>query len=386
MKALAFLRRSLLARLLASYLAVAAVTLAAMATVAQLSAPGALDRHMTNTADLHGYDVAMGGMMSDLRANVMATVNEALLIGGVVSASVTLVVSVIIARRIALPVRAVTVASRGIAAGSYGHRVPETSGDEIGELALSFNQMARQLEQTEQRRVELIGTVAHELRTPLSTLQLQAQGMLDGVLPWDANALLEMQRELARLQRLVMDLEELSRAEAGQVTLDLRTVNIADPIIAAAKRLQLQYDGKSVTLRVDAPPDLPTVRIDAHRITQVLVNLLGNALHYTPSGGQVTVRARADRHELRVEVRDTGIGISPEHLPHVFERFYRVDKSRSRAGGGSGIGLTISRHLVDAHGGRIGAFSMGDGQGSTFEFALPLSASSRPWAGAGPAQ
>ncbi len=386
MKALAFLRRSLLARLLASYLAVAAVTLAAMATVAQLSAPGALDRHMTNTADLHGYDVAMGGMMSDLRANVMATVNEALLIGGVVSASVTLVVSVIIARRIALPVRAVTVASRGIAAGSYGHRVPETSGDEIGELALSFNQMARQLEQAEQRRVELIGTVAHELRTPLSTLQLQAQGMLDGVLPWDANALLEMQRELARLQRLVMDLEELSRAEAGQVTLDLRTVNIADPIIAAAKRLQLQYDGKSVTLRVDAPPDLPTVRIDAHRITQVLVNLLGNALHYTPSGGQVTVRARADRHELRVEVRDTGIGISPEHLPHVFERFYRVDKSRSRAGGGSGIGLTISRHLVDAHGGRIGAFSMGDGQGSTFEFALPLSASSRPWAGAGPAQ
>ncbi|MBP7600098.1 MAG: HAMP domain-containing histidine kinase [Thermoflexales bacterium] len=372
--------------MLASYLAVAAVTLAAMATVAQLSAPGALDRHMTNTADLHGYDVAMGGMMSDLRANVMATVNEALLIGGVVSASVTLVVSVIIARRIALPVRAVTVASRGIAAGSYGHRVPETSGDEIGELALSFNQMARQLEQTEQRRVELIGTVAHELRTPLSTLQLQAQGMLDGVLPWDANALLEMQRELARLQRLVMDLEELSRAEAGQVTLDLRTVNIADPIIAAAKRLQLQYDGKSVTLRVDAPPDLPTVRIDAHRITQVLVNLLGNALHYTPSGGQVTVRARADRHELRVEVRDTGIGISPEHLPHVFERFYRVDKSRSRAGGGSGIGLTISRHLVDAHGGRIGAFSMGDGQGSTFEFALPLSASSRPWAGAGPAQ
>lgn len=378
MRAFAFLRRSLLARLLASYLAVVAVTLAAMAIAAQLSAPGALDRHMANTADLHGYDVAMGGMMSDLRANVMATVNETLLIGGVVSAGVTLVASVIIARRIALPVRAVTIASRGIAAGDFGHRVPETSADEIGELALSFNQMARQLEQTEQRRVELIGTVAHELRTPLSTLQLQAQGMLDGVLPWDATALLEMQRELARLQRLVMDLEELSRAEAGQVTLELRAVNIAEPIFAAAKRLQLQYDGKGVALQVVAPPGLPAVRADPNRITQVLVNLLGNALHYTPSGGQVTVRARAEHHEVRVEVGDSGIGISPEHLPHVFERFYRVDKSRSRAGGGSGIGLTISRHLIEAHGGRIDALSEGLGQGSTFEFALPLSGPSGP--------
>jgi signal transduction histidine kinase len=320
----------------------------------------------------------MGGMMSDLRANVMATVNETLLIGGVVSAGVTLVASVIIARRIALPLRAVTIASRGIAAGDFGHRVPETSADEIGELALSFNQMARQLEQTEQRRVELIGTVAHELRTPLSTLQLQAQGMLDGVLPWDATALLEMQRELARLQRLVMDLEELSRAEAGQVALDLRAVNIAESIFAAAKRLQLQYDSKGVALQVVAPPGLPAVRADPNRITQVLVNLLGNALHYTPSGGQVTVRARAEHHEVRVEVGDSGIGISPEHLPHVFERFYRVDKSRSRAGGGSGIGLTISRHLIEAHGGRIGAFSRGDGQGSKFEFSLPLSGPSGP--------
>ena len=374
MRAVGFFRRSLLARLLASYLAVVAVTLAAMATVAQLSAPGALDRHMANTADLHGYDVAMGGMMSDLRANVMATVNEALLIGGMVSAGVTLIVSVIIARRIALPVRAVTIASRGIAAGNYGHRVPETSGDEIGELAQSFNQLARQLEQTEQRRVDLIGTVAHELRTPLSTLQLQAQGMLDGVLPWDANALLEMQRELARLQRLVVDLEELSKAEAGQVTLDLSAVNIADPIAAAAKRLRLQYEDKGVDLIVEAPQTLPAVRADASRLIQVLVNLLGNALHYTPPGGRVTVRARADRHELRVEVRDTGIGISPEHLAHVFERFYRVDKSRSRAGGGSGIGLTISRHLIEAHGGRIDAFSQGVGQGSSFVFGLPLAA------------
>lgn len=365
-------RGRLLTRLLVSYLAVGALTLGAMAVIAQLSAPDALDRHMATTADLHGYDSAMGGMMSDLRSNVMATVNEALLIGGLVSAGVTLVVSVIIARRIALPVRAITIASRAIAASNYGQRIPETSHDEIGELAQSFNQMAERLDRTEQRRIELIGMVAHELRTPLTTLDLQVAGMRDGVLPSDANTMLEMQRELGRLQRLVVDLEELSRAEAHQVALDLRETNIGSAIQAATQRLRLQYDDKGVALSVDSPDALPTVRADANRIIQVLVNLLGNALQYTPAGGRVSLRARADGPELRVEVRDTGIGISPEDLAHVFERFYRVDKSRSRSGGGSGIGLTISRHLIEAHGGRIDALSQGRGQGSTFVFTLPL--------------
>jgi histidine kinase len=174
------------------------------------------------------------------------------------------------------------------------------------------------------------------------------------------------------MQRLVRDLEELSRVEAGQIRIELKPVALAELIGVVAERLRSQFEDKRVTLHFDIPTGLPIVRADASRLTQVLLNLLGNALQYTPSDGNVTIRAWREHNELRVAIEDTGIGIPPEHLPHLFERFYRVDKSRSRAGGGSGIGLTIAKHLIEIHGGRLWATSSGLDQGSTFTFTLPL--------------
>jgi histidine kinase len=194
----------------------------------------------------------------------------------------------------------------------------------------------------------------------------------DGVLPADASTYQTMSKEVRRLQRLVHDLQELSRAEAGQMTIHPEPARPEDLVSGVVDRLALQFHDKGVALHVAVDPDLPQVMADPARITQVLVNILGNALQYTPEGGEVWVFARQRGDEVQFVVGDTGRGIPREDLSHIFERFYRVDKSRARASGGSGIGLPISKHLVEAHGGRIWADSKGAGQGSTFGFTLPV--------------
>jgi histidine kinase len=262
-------------------------------------------------------------------------------------------------------------ASQRIAGGDYRHRVEVSGQDELGVLARVFNQMSETLERTEQRRLEAIGDLVHELRTPLSSIKSMMEGLVDGVLTAEPATFLSVQREVARLQRLVHDLEELARVEAEQSPLELYPVNIATLMHAAADRLQPQFEDKDVRLHLEARSDLPPVQADVARLLQILLNLLGNALQYTPSGGQVTVSARCEGQQMLIRVHDTGIGIAAEHLPFLYERFYRVDKSRTFHGG-SGIGLTIARHLVEAHGGRIWATSPGPGQGSTFSFTLPL--------------
>jgi histidine kinase len=363
-------RQRLVWKLFLSYLVIIAVGVVVLALTATLSAPAVLDQHMTGMQSMMG-GTGMG-MMDDLRKNFIAMLNDVLAVAALVSVIAAVALSIFTARRIVRPLRAMTQASQHIASGDYHQRVHTPNEDELGELAGSFNQMAETLEQTEQRRVELLGDVAHELRTPLSSIRSAMEGLVDGVLPAEPATFQSVQHEVARLQRLVQDLEELSRAEAGQIVLDLRPADIGALLQAAVERLRSQFDDKNVRLHLEIAPALPTVHIDTARIMQVLVNLLGNALQYTPTGGLVTIVARAEGHELLVSVRDTGIGISPEHLPHLFERFYRVDRSRSRAGGGSGIGLTICKHLVEAHGGRIWANSPGVGQGSTFTLALLL--------------
>jgi len=244
--------------------------------------------------------------------------------------------------------------------------------DELAQLALHFNQMADRLERTESIRRQLIGDVAHELRTPLTAIKGSMEGLIDGVLPADAETFQQVYREADRLQRLVADLQELSRVEAGAYSLNLRPVSVGRLIEAFVARFGRQFAEKGVALETDLPAGLPSVMADEDRIGQVLLNLAGNALQYTPAGGKVRVAAHRQDNEVHIAVTDTGIGIAAEHLPHLFTRFYRVDKSRSRAGGGSGIGLTISRHLIEAHGGRIWAASPGPGQGSTFTFTLPI--------------
>jgi histidine kinase len=287
-------------------------------------------------------------------------------------------VSFFVSRRIVAPVRQMMIASQRIADGHYDERVEMPGGaswdqlDELAQLAISFNQMATKLEQTEATRRELIGNVAHELRTPLATITGSMEGLIDGVLPAEAATYQGIYREADRLQRLVTDLQELSRVEAGAFALNLRPASVAHLVETTVARLGLQFEEKGVALETDVPAGLPPVGADEDRIGQVLLNLVGNALQYTPAGGQVRVSARHQEAEVHVAVADTGVGIAGEHLSLIFTRFYRVDKSRSRAGGGSGIGLTIAKHLVEAHGGRMWAESAGPDQGSTLTFTLPL--------------
>ncbi len=355
-------------KLFLSYLVIVVVGVVVLAGTAKFHAPTALQHHVALMESLLGDNPALA---ADLRENFLAAVNEIMTVAAVAASLAALITSSFVARRIIDPIRQIMFASQRIAAGEFHERVQVSSEDELGALAQTFNRMATTLEQTERRRLELIGDVAHELRTPLSSIKSIMEGLVDGVLPSEPSTYVDVQREVARLQRLIHDLQELSRAEAGQISLDLRSVSPAKLIHIAADRLRPQFGDKDVNLHIKVSADIPPIRADPDRIIQVLLNLLGNALQYTPSGGKVTVQARCEGREVIVAVQDSGIGISPEHLPHIFDRFYRVDKSRSRSGGGSGIGLTIAKHLVEAHGGHISAESHGPNQGSTFTFTLP---------------
>jgi signal transduction histidine kinase len=369
MKGFAALQRRLGWKLLLSYLVILAVDAVVLAGFAALQTPDALAGHIARVQAVIGSDPALA---ANLTQSFLDTIFEILLFATGAAVAAAVIVSTFTARRIVGPLEEMVQASGRIASGDYGKRVPVPGEDELGQLVASFNHMAETLERTEARRMELIGDVAHELRTPLTSIRTMLEGLIDGVVPAEAETYQRMQREVARLQRLGHDLEELSRAEAGQIPLELHPVAPSALARGAAERLEPQFVDKRVSLTVDTPADLPHVRADTNRITQVLLNLLGNALQYTPDGGRVILSARQEGGMVAFSVHDTGIGIPAEHLPHVFERFYRVDKSRSRTGGGSGIGLTIARHLVEAHGGHISVSSAGAGQGSTFTFTLPL--------------
>jgi len=198
-------------------------------------------------------------------------------------------------------------------------------------------------------------------------------GLMDGVLPASTETFLHIHQEADRLARLVDDLQELSRVEAGSYPLDKRPVVLSDLVQIVLKRLGKQAKAKNIEIKTDLAADLPAVLVDPDRITQVLSNLVQNAIQYTPEGGNVTLSTAHSDGMLKVGVIDSGIGIPAEHLTYIFSRFYRVDKSRSRqSGGGSGIGLTISRLLVEAHGGKLCVESDGEGKGSRFYFTLPL--------------
>ena len=365
-----FIRRHLGWKLFFSYIIIILVGAVSLALVAEFVTPSAFNRHMVGMELMMGGD--MGGMMVDLTESFQSAVNEILLIATGLAIITAVFVSTFVTRRIVEPVRKMQRASRHIAGGHYDERVQIVGEDELAELGQSFNQMAQALAQTEERRRQLIGDVAHELRTPLSSMKSVIEGLQDGVLPADPATFHNIERELSRLQRLVRDLEELSKAEAGQIPLELELVDPIAFIQTAVDRLLPQYSDKGVEMHTDLPDKIPEVRVDQARMTQVMLNLLGNALQYTAEGGQVFVAIRNNVQDVSISVEDTGIGISQAALPHIFERFYRVDKSRSRSGGGSGIGLTISKYLVEAQNGRLTATSLGLNQGSTFTVSLPI--------------
>ncbi len=369
MRAFAIFRNKLAWKLFLSHLVVVLVGTLVLAGVSYVHAPNALSNHVSNMEELLGGD---HGLAADLRNSFLDAVLENLVVAGITAAVVAMITSSLVAWRIVVPLRKLTNASRRIAGGDYSRRVHVTSEDELGALAGSFNRMAEALDQTEQRRTELLGNVAHELKSPLTTIRSMTEGLIDGVLPASEETFLDMQKEASRLQRLTEELSELSKAEAGALSLRYESTDPRQLVRDAADRLQPQFQDKDVTLTVELPEYLPTVEMDAERILQVMLNLLGNALQYTEPGGSVRLQCRAPGAELCIAVIDTGIGIPPEDLPRLFERFYRVDKSRARSRGGSGIGLTIAAHIVRAHNGTIDAESRGPGYGSTFRFCIPI--------------
>jgi signal transduction histidine kinase len=380
----AALRGHLAWKLFLSYLIVIVVGVLVLATAAELSIPTSFQRHLAEMSAMMGRmmgDSTLGvDLEADLFTNFRSAVNEALLLATFVSVLAAIIVSVLFSRQIVSPVQEMMSISQHIADGHFDERVnipgeqPPSEMDELANLAVSFNRMASKLAQMETMRRQLIGDVAHELRTPLSTIKASMEGLIDGVLPAQIEIYQQVHREADRMQRLVNDLQELSRVEAGGFEMERQDVRIDASIETARTRLERQYIEKGVALEVEIEPNLPLIHADENRIGQVLLNLLGNALQYTPPKGKVCVRAARSKDEILIRIQDTGIGIPLEHLPHIFSRFYRVDKSRSRASGGSGIGLTIAKHIVEAHGGHIWAESPGKDKGSTFSFTLPIAA------------
>jgi signal transduction histidine kinase len=359
------LPRGLGARLFVSHFLVALVAALTMLTAVLVAAPFVLGGVVGGVT---------GGGTTDLLAR---TLGEALfislLVAGLAATATAAVVSLLVSRRIAGSARHVLDAARRIAAGSYGERVPVRDADALGELSEGFNAMAKALEEAERRRVEVVSDVSHELRTPISTLQGYLEGITSGTIEPSEEAFSRLYAATARMERLVNDLRQLSRAEARQLTLNVSLVSPSGVVRTATEGMRPMFEEKGVELGVAVPDGLPPILADGDRVTQVLTNLLDNALGHTPPGGQVTVEVRPGAGEVALRVADTGEGLTPEDLGRVFERFYRVEKSRSRSGerGGSGVGLTISKALVEAMGGRIRAESLGLGRGAVFQFMLP---------------
>lgn len=306
----------------------------------------------------------------EIDESFLGAVNRWLLIAAGVAGLLALLLTLAISRRIFGPIESLTVAARRMESGDLSSRVAVRRRDEVGSLGHAFNAMADSLAKNEQLRRHMVSDVAHELRTPLTNIRGYVEGLRDGVLQPDRETLDSVFEEAQLLSRLVDDLQELALAEAGQLRLKLQPVSAVDLVERATGAARPQFETRGVKLSTDLPEGQLLVNADPERIGQVLGNLLSNALAHTPEGGKVIAGVRKHGAEIEMSVQDTGSGIAAEHLPYVFERFYRVDQSRARKDGGAGLGLAIARQLVEAHGGRI-VVESAVGQGTTFTFTLP---------------
>jgi signal transduction histidine kinase len=278
--------------------------------------------------------------------------------------------SYLASKRIVRPLKHMKKITQNFAAGNLHERMPGSEIPELQQLSYSFNRMASSLEDVEARRRELISDLSHELRTPLTVVRGYLEELADRRVEPSPELYDRLIRETRRLERLIRDLQELSKAEAGYLSINLQPVSLKPLLETLVAKFadQLLEDGPVLSLH--CPSDLPLVLADTDRTEQILVNLLGNSIRYTERGS-IIIKAWRDNLQVWVEITDTGIGISAEDLPFVFERFWRADRSRSRYSGGTGIGLAISRRLVELQGGQIEAESQ-LGKGSTFRFSLPI--------------
>lgn len=300
-----------------------------------------------------------------------------LISGLLVAFAASVVLAWFLSRRILTPVRDLRLAVQRLGAGDLSQRVDVQDPGELGELVNAFNTMVSQLQQADTTQRQMIADIAHELRTPLSNIRGYVEGIKDKVLEPDAETIAILDGEALLLSRLVEDLQELSIVEAGQLALQRQPEDVAQLVTHAAEAMHAAAVAKGVAVSTQVDGELPLVSVDYHRISQVLRNLLDNALAHTPEGGSITVTTAPQGDFVEVSVTDTGEGIEQENLPHVFDRFYRADRSRARATGGRGLGLTISKELVEAHGGKIGVESE-PGEGSRFWFTVPVDRDDAP--------
>jgi signal transduction histidine kinase len=310
----------------------------------------------------------------DLEAEFLASLNRALALSALMAGGAALVLAILLSRGLSGPLRSLAAAAGQLAAGRRGLRVRAAGGGEVALLAHSFNSMAESLEKQEGLRRQLIADIAHELRTPLAVIRGNLEALLDGIYRPSAETIAPIHEETLLLTRLVDELRDLALAEAGQLPLHIADTNPVELVRGVLSGFGARANERSITLELVLPEvEPPAVAIDAGRIRQVLSNLLVNALRYTPQRGRVQVSlAQISPGWLQVRVSDNGPGIGPDDLPHVFDRFYRGNRSRTRDGAGAGLGLAIARQWVEAHGGAIRAESV-LGQGTTFAFTLPVS-------------
>ena len=388
-----FIKRHLFWKFFFSYFALVLISMLVLGTVIRILLPGLFNNRLLSMAALFsrfGFEESghmmtpPGGMMmngSVLFRDLFVIFNRIILDAAVYafipSVAITLLMSAFMSQRFVRPLQEMTQAADRIADGNYEERLPVRENlpearDELARLAVRFNRMTMRLEQVEDLRQKLIGDVAHELRTPLTVIKGSMEGLKDGVLQPTASTFEMIYRQADRLDRLVNDLQELNHIETGILDLRLERLSVNTLIQKVVQTMQLNFLKKSVQLNLALPDEQLAIMADQDRFEQIMINLLSNALRYTPEGGKVQISARKMVRDVQVSVKDTGIGIPAEHLPLVFSRFYRVDGSRSRKDGGSGIGLTVAKKLVEAQGGEIWAESGGEGQGAVFMFTLPL--------------
>jgi two-component system sensor histidine kinase BaeS len=320
------------------------------------------------------------GMMGMPEQEFLASVHEALIWVGTGILIIGLVASYALARSITVPLLKLNSAVEKIAQGDFGEKVKVNSKDEVGKLAVAFNQMSETLQVNNQLRQRLLADIAHELRTPLAVIQGNLEGMLEGVIEADKEQLHSLYEETIHLNNLIKDLREVSLAEAGQLRLDRQLTDVNQTIIRVLSMLKPLAEEKAIRL-VNQLVDLPCVLADAGRLNQVMYNLLTNAIRYTPQNGTIQVATQVDKIEGQewavISVEDNGSGIAKQDLPHIFNHFYRADKSRTRTSGGSGIGLAIVKQLVDIHNGKISVTSE-LGKGTQFTIYLPIDEHKNP--------
>jgi signal transduction histidine kinase len=297
--------------------------------------------------------------------------NRILFYGALIGAIIALLLGVFLSRTITRPIRELTRATHAISEGDFSQQVPVRTNDELGELARAFNKMSAELARSINARKQMTADIAHELRTPLSLILGHAEAVHDGVLPPTKENFEIIREEATRLEHLVDDLRTLSLADAGELSIQPQRIEPDRLLREVAALFQYRAQQKNISLTLDAAPPLPALEVDPGRMTQVLTNILDNALRHTPEGGQISLSARHKDNLVQIAVQDSGPGLPPEEAERIFERFYRVDASRHREDGGSGLGLAIAKSIVQAHGGQVWAESEA-GKGLRIVISLPL--------------